>query len=325
MKQKKALWTKKITKWFMKNKKNIFIILGIFFSIIGIISLYNNFVRWRSWFDLIIAILMLFLWFCFFPFSYSWQERVFGSSLFNVTPFTATMFGVFIGLTISIFQEIFQWDFEFTIWTSISLIIVVLWWSLIVPVTRHQRQKHLGHHSILLWRKIIFFVFVLWGSIGFVINISHSNSWSSSIAWTDTYHNHYSVCWSTHVQTHPDNNIDVYITNSEIPAEWKITTNTFSPKELAGLQYYIEGQSSKKPYYFSREICNLDTHQSLLDMFDGWIQVDAIGPDTVAWQMGNLSPFSTIVFKTWHYSLNVFSSEDNNHRQLVKTIEFSVE
>lgn len=149
--------------------------------------------------------------------------------------------------------------------------------------------------------------------------------WISNSSSSIDYDGNSSVCLWSESKLHSDDRIDVYITDSNTTDGIRLDKDIFSIEELSELYYSIKWQKDKDQYYFSREICNLDTNKSLLDMFDGWIQIDSHYPGSNWGYWGNISSFSNRSFDSWNYALNVFVSDDDKSWRLVKVLEFNVE
>ena len=281
--------------------------------------IYDNIVWWWAWADLFISLIMFVFWFLFFPFSFAWQKQLFWASFNTLGLFTIIMFFVFTGITFSVLQEIFQWDFMFTIWSILAVILVLFWWAILIPKSSLLLTKHLWIRFSMLRNQWIFIVFIVVFSVD-IIWISHS---SSSIDYNGTT----SVCLWSELKLHSDDRIDVYITSAwvDAPQEWRVDKSSFSIGEFEGLSYYIEWEAYKEQYYFNREICNLDTQNPNMSiMYDWGMPVEEMYPGADSWFSSNISQFDNRDFVAWNYALNVFVSDDDKNWSLAKVLNFEV-
>jgi len=309
--------------------------MGILCWAIWILWFYDN-IAWRwDWVDFFLAILMIILWLIFLPFTYSRQEKLWWASIYTIEFLPVIMFLIFIPHTFSLLQTIFQGDFTLTFIEIINVIIVISRRATFLPKQKISRKKFQNKNFSSLWRKRIFITLIVGWITAIIIDLSTSNNFSSTLIENEDWsfsvaienNNSNQTCLGNQQKIQNDDRIDAYITTSEIPQKWKTTQNTFTTTEILGLSYYIEWKSDTQQYYINREICNLDTNQTIEKiMSDGWLPIEEIFPGADGWLWGNTSPFNNIKhYEPWNYSLNIFTSNDDKNWQLVKKLWFTLD
>jgi len=326
MESKKQVPKKTIKSRLSKNKKRIFVGIWILFTLTAMLGFYDNFYM-RFWSDFFLSIFLLILWLWFFPFTYRLQEKLFWKSLFSASLFTSTMFLVFIISSFSILLSVFQWDLTITIRSVLYFLTILLWRSSVLPITVVKRKKYVWKNISLL-RKWIFIFFIVFGLSALTFDLVPYLNWSSNSETNDKWYtisqqNNSKHCYASKQKLHNDDRISAYIA---FPNNgWKVEQDSFSIDDVKALDYFIEGKSTDKQYYFNREVCNTTKDTTILPiMYAGWMPVEEIYPGAEWGSVNNMSSFSNLDFEIWDYALNIFVSDNDSDRSFVKTLSFSV-